>query len=119
MSLAILDTTILSNFAHAQRPELVQAVLAESAATTAAVVAELRQGEALGFVPRVDWRWLSVLDLTADEEMLLQSIWQFWMRARRVGVTVFFPEIFAFSKISSLSTRLNLTYNLLVRLYNM
>jgi len=70
MSLAILDTTILSNFAHAQRPELVQAVLGESAATTTAVLAELRQGEALGLVPRVDWRWLSVLDLTTNEEEL-------------------------------------------------
>jgi hypothetical protein len=40
-------------------------------------------------------------------------------RVGRLGVTVFFPGIFALSKISSLSTRLNSTYNLLLRLYNM
>jgi predicted nucleic acid-binding protein len=73
MSLAILDTTILSNFAHAQRPELIQTALGETATTTVAVIAELRQGEALGFVPRVNWRWLPILDLAADEEGLAQE----------------------------------------------
>lgn len=70
MSLSLLDTTILSNFAHAQRPDLVQLVIGDEAATTPAVLAELRQGEALGFVPRVDWRWLSVLTLTDEEQAL-------------------------------------------------
>jgi hypothetical protein len=37
MPLSLLDTTILSNFAHAQRPELVQMVLGEQAATTPTV----------------------------------------------------------------------------------
>jgi predicted nucleic acid-binding protein len=73
MSLPILDTTILSNFAHAQRPELIQTALGESATTTAAVITELRQGEALGFVPRVNWRWLPILDLSADEERLAET----------------------------------------------
>ena len=73
MSLAILDTTILSNFAHAQRPELIHTALGESATTTAAVIAELRQGEALGFVSRVNWRWLPLIDLAADEERLAET----------------------------------------------
>ncbi|MBK7916820.1 MAG: hypothetical protein IPJ94_11290 [Chloroflexi bacterium] len=70
MSLSLLDTTILSNFAHIQRPELIQLVLSDEAATTPTVLAELRRGEALGFVPRVDWRWLPVLALTDEEQTL-------------------------------------------------
>ena len=68
MILSLLDTTILSNFAHVQRPDLVQVALGDQAATTPAVLAELQQGEALGFVPRVDWRWLPILTLTAAEQ---------------------------------------------------
>jgi predicted nucleic acid-binding protein len=70
MTLSLLDATILSNFAHVRRPELVQAALGEQAATTPTVLAELRQGEALGLVPRVNWRWLPVLPLTAVEQVL-------------------------------------------------
>jgi predicted nucleic acid-binding protein len=70
MTLSLLDATVLSNFAHVQRPELVRAALGEQAATTPTVLAELRQGEALGLVPRVNWRWLPVLALTAAEQAL-------------------------------------------------
>lgn len=70
MSLSLLDTTILSNFAHAQRPDLVQFILGDEAATTPAVLAELRQGEAFGFVPRVAWDWLPLLTLTEEEQVL-------------------------------------------------
>ena len=70
MPLSLLDTTILSNFAHAQRPDLVRAVLGDEAATTLAVLAELRQGEALGFVPRVMWHWLPILTPTEEEQAL-------------------------------------------------
>lgn len=68
MILSLLDTTILSNFAHVQRPELVQIALGAQAVTTPMVIAELNQGEALGLVPRVNWRWLSILTLTAAEQ---------------------------------------------------
>jgi predicted nucleic acid-binding protein len=70
MPLSLLDTTILSNFAHVRRPELVQVALGEQAATTPTVLAELRQGETLGLVPRVNWRWLPVLTLTEAEQAL-------------------------------------------------
>lgn len=70
MSLSLLDTTILSNFAHVQRPELIRLALGNEAATPPTVLAELRRGEALGFVPRVDWRWLPVLALTDEEQAL-------------------------------------------------
>jgi predicted nucleic acid-binding protein len=71
MPLSLLDTTILSNFAHVQRPELVQLVLGDEAATTPAVLAELRQGEAFGFVPRAAWDWLPALILTEEEQALV------------------------------------------------
>lgn len=70
MTLSLLDTTVLSNFAHAQRPDLIQLALGSQAAVTPAVHAELRQGETLGLAPRVDWRWLPVLSLTAVEQIL-------------------------------------------------
>lgn len=70
MLFSLLDTTILSNFAHVQRPELVRAVLGGAATTTPTVLAELRQGEASGYVPQVDWRWFPVLTLTAGEQAL-------------------------------------------------
>lgn len=68
MTLSLLDTTILSNFAHAQRPDWVRLALGSQAATTPAVMAELRRGETLGFVPHVDWRWLPVVNLTKAEQ---------------------------------------------------
>jgi predicted nucleic acid-binding protein len=62
----LLDTTLLSNFAHARRPDLLLSVLG-LAATTPQVMAELRKGEALGFVPTCDWSWLPVWVSTEAE----------------------------------------------------
>ena len=70
MRLSLLDTTLLSNFAHADRPDLLQLALGETAATTATVLAELRQGELSGRVPHQEWRWLSLLALTPAETAL-------------------------------------------------
>lgn len=71
MTLSLLDTTILSNFAHVQQPELVRLALGDQAATTPAVLAELHRGEALGLLPRVDWRRLLPLTLTDAEQTLV------------------------------------------------
>jgi predicted nucleic acid-binding protein len=70
MRLSLLDTTLLSNFAHAGRPDLLRLVLGETAVTTPTVLAELRQGEATGFVPAADWTWLPQTTLRAAEEAL-------------------------------------------------
>ena len=64
----ILDTTVLSNFAHIQRPDLLQSALGGHAATTVAVLAELRAGVTLGWVPRCDWSWLTIVSLTDEEQ---------------------------------------------------
>lgn len=68
MSLALLDTTILSNFSHAQKSEWVRLTLGDEAATTPATLTELRRGHSLGLVPVQDWTWLPVLSLTAAEQ---------------------------------------------------
>lgn len=62
----LLDTTVLSNFAFVQRPDLLLRALGD-AATTPTVLAELHEGERLGRVPNCDWHWLQVLRPTADE----------------------------------------------------
>jgi len=64
----ILDTTLLSNFAHIQRPDLLRLALGGQAVTTATVLAELRLGVASGWVPRCDWSWLTVVTLTDEEQ---------------------------------------------------
>jgi predicted nucleic acid-binding protein len=73
MRLSVVDTTLLSNFSHANRPDLLQLALGETAVTTAAVLIELRQGEAAGFVPQQDWSWLPQTDLTPAEMVLAAS----------------------------------------------
>jgi len=74
VSLKLLDTTVLSNFAHCRRPDLLQRALGEHVATTPTVLAELRAGEALGLVPACDWSWVSVLEPTTEERTLAAGL---------------------------------------------
>lgn len=67
---ALLDTTVLSNFANVQRPELLQQLFGETAVIPPAIQIELRQGEILGRIPRVNWLWLRVIELTEAESLL-------------------------------------------------
>lgn len=70
MATTILDTTVLSNFAHIRRPDLLQLLFNNDAITTAIVLGELKAGVILGWVPRCDWSWLQVTPLTSDEQTL-------------------------------------------------
>lgn len=70
MRLSVLDTTLLSNFAHAGQPDLLQTALGQTAVTAATVLAELRQGEAAGLVPRQEWSWLPQTELMPAETAL-------------------------------------------------
>ena len=63
----LLDTTVLSNFAHVRRPDLPRTVLGPDLAVTPGVLAELRTGEQTGRVPTCDWTSLTVLAPTAAE----------------------------------------------------
>lgn len=51
---ALLDTTLLSNFAHIQQPDLLHLGVGAQAATTPAVMREIQAGEQLGLVPSCD-----------------------------------------------------------------
>jgi predicted nucleic acid-binding protein len=70
----LLDTTVLSNFAHVQRADLPRAVLGANVAATPAVLAELRVGEQTGRLPACDWTWLAVLTPTAVELALANAL---------------------------------------------
>jgi len=70
MPIALLDTTLLSNFAQVRRPDLLRAALGPDAATTPAILAELHAGESLGLVPACDWIWLQVLEPTDTYSVL-------------------------------------------------
>lgn len=67
MAIYVLDTTILSNFVHAGRPDLIRMSLGTLAATTPAVMAELSFGERTGEVAPCDWTWLTILELSDSE----------------------------------------------------
>ncbi len=67
----IADTTILSNFSFARRPDLLRASCLENIMTATQVMAEYQDGVAKHLVPQYDWHWLSVLTLDTPEEIRL------------------------------------------------
>lgn len=75
MSDAVADTTVLNNFAQVRQPHLLRVVLPGLAAPTD-VIAELSRGERLGAVPRSDWSWLQILELTEAERQDATEIGQ-------------------------------------------
>jgi len=66
----VLDTTVLSNFAHVQESELLRGLFAGVALMPPGVQAELQVGETGGYIPRCDWDWLEVAILTRPENEL-------------------------------------------------
>ena len=69
MTTATVDNTVLSNFAHAGKPELLHAAF-DSLIAPPAVMNEYAEGVRLGRVPSVDWSWLSIVALTAEEQSI-------------------------------------------------
>lgn len=74
MTLHVIDTTTLSNFALIERPELIHAALKGEGATTSVVYAELKAGESLGAIPVSDWGWLPIIRLTSTETGLFRQL---------------------------------------------
>jgi predicted nucleic acid-binding protein len=66
----IADTTVLSNFALVQRPELLSMAGVEII-TAAQVMEEIRRGVARGILPPGDWQWLPLCTLDTSEEVQL------------------------------------------------
>jgi predicted nucleic acid-binding protein len=73
MRVALSDTTVLSNFAHARRPDLLRALFA-SLYVPDSVLEELAQGERGGLIPKEDWGWLEVVSLTPAELAVSQQL---------------------------------------------
>ncbi len=69
----LLDTTLLSNFAHIEQLDLLAGALPD-ASTTPQVIAEIRQGAATGRLPSGNWDWLTVVSLSADEQAHFERI---------------------------------------------
>ncbi|ETX02454.1 MAG: hypothetical protein ETSY1_03530 [Candidatus Entotheonella factor] len=67
----IVDTTILSNFSFARRPDLLRADSLERIVTTTQVMDEYQDGVEKHLVPLSDWHWLSILTLDTPEEIRL------------------------------------------------
>lgn len=74
--IALLDNTVLSNFALVGQGELLRCALGADAATTEAVWAELQTGILRGRVPPQDWAWLPLIALTDDERESYEGLRQ-------------------------------------------
>ncbi len=68
MILVLADTTVLSNFAHTGRQDLLRRVFPELSAPRA-VREELSAGERRGRIPVGDWSWLVLVDLSEAERL--------------------------------------------------
>ena len=69
MRTALSDTTVLSNFAHIERPDLLRALFSPLLVPPS-VLEELREGERRALIPRCSWEWLDVVVPTASEKAL-------------------------------------------------
>lgn len=65
---ALVDATVLSNFAHIRRPDLLRLAF-DRVITPQAVLDEVRAGEAVHRLPLTDWAWIEVVQLTENEKI--------------------------------------------------
>lgn len=72
--ISLLDNTVMSNFSAIQRPDLVQSLLGNAAATTDQAFAELQTGIKIGKLPSCDWSWLPVITLATEEVNLYDQL---------------------------------------------
>jgi predicted nucleic acid-binding protein len=71
----IAKTTVWSNFALVQRPELIRIGCPEDVITAAQVMEEIRRGMDRQVLPPCDWDWLPVYTLdTPDEVRVFEQI---------------------------------------------
>ena len=69
MRAALADTTVLSNFAHIERPDLLRALFSPLLVPHS-VLEELMNGERRALIPKCSWDWLDVVVPTASEKAL-------------------------------------------------
>ena len=73
MTEAVVDNTLLSNFAHIQQPKLLESAF-DQTVTVRAVMDELEVGVQTTRIPSVDWSWLPVIELTDDERVMAEHL---------------------------------------------
>jgi predicted nucleic acid-binding protein len=73
MTAAVVDNTLLSNFAHIQQPKLLEAAF-DQPVTVRTVMDELQVGVQTARIPSVDWSWLPVIELTDDERVMAEHL---------------------------------------------
>lgn len=74
--IALLDNTVLSNFALVGKPELLRECLGKTAATTRQVMDEFLAGVERGRLPDTRWDWLTVVELAEDEQASFEQLLQ-------------------------------------------
>lgn len=125
--LALLDNTVLSNFAAVGRPDLIRHALGADAATTEMVWREHQVGIQLGRLPAHDWSWLSIRRLD-EMEMPLYHLFAQHLNAgeasclaiaARSGARVFTDDRDARELAASRSIAVSGTLGLLVRLIDL
>jgi predicted nucleic acid-binding protein len=67
----IANTTILSNFSHVQRPDLLRAECLEEIVTVMQVMDEIQRGVERHVVPPCDWSWIHIHTLDTPAEVRL------------------------------------------------
>ncbi|MBI5192282.1 MAG: DUF3368 domain-containing protein [Nitrospirae bacterium] len=65
---AIVDNTVLTNFALMKREDILMRVFDGLLYTTNEVLQEYENGEKRGVLPNIDWNWLRVLNIESDKE---------------------------------------------------
>ncbi len=73
MRAALSDTTVLSNFAHIERPDLLRALFSPLLVPPS-VLEELMEGEMRALIPKCPWGWLDVVVPTTSEKVLAQEL---------------------------------------------
>lgn len=72
--IALLDNTVMSNFAAVQRPDLLRVAFGDTLATPQQAFDELQAGVRVGKLPDCDWHWLTVWTLDPTEEPHYQQL---------------------------------------------
>ena len=73
MTEAVVDNTLLSNFAQIRQPKLLESAF-DQPVTVRAVMDELDVGVKTARIPSVDWSWLPVIELTDDEHVMAERL---------------------------------------------
>lgn len=65
---AIVDNTLLTNFALVKREDVLRAVFEDSLFTSDVVFKEVQRGEERRILPQRDWNWIKLLKIESEQE---------------------------------------------------